>query len=174
MASAVEARACFEVYVNRTFCRRTNEMISPLVTQQLSLRLQASAIYCLLVTLLHGTAGFGLWLLGLPDYWSAAIGFVLLTSWLAALLRDGLRRGPGAITGLKLQAGVWSLCTRQGGEVVVTLLASQVLTSWLVVIRFEAFDGQRMAVALLPDSLPPQRFRHVRALLRLGSANRAD
>ena len=66
-------------------------MISPLVTQQLSLRLQASAIYCWLVTLLHGAAGLGLWLLGLPDYWSVVLGFALLTSWLVALLRDGLR-----------------------------------------------------------------------------------
>ncbi|MDB4068410.1 hypothetical protein N9514_00085 [Pseudomonadales bacterium] len=149
-------------------------MISPLVTQQLSLRLQASAIYCWLVTLLHGAAGLGLWLLGLPDYWSVVLGFALLTSWLVALLRDGLRRGRGAITGLRLQAGVWSLSTNQGAETVVTLLAGQVLTSWLVVMRFEALDGQRMALALLPDSLPAQSFRHVRALLRLGSANRSD
>ncbi|MEJ6593493.1 MAG: hypothetical protein QNL99_16060 [SAR86 cluster bacterium] len=149
-------------------------MRSPLVTQQLSLQIQASFIFCLLVTLLHGAAGLGLWLLGLPGYWTAALGFTLLTSWLAALLQNGLRCGPSAITGLRLEAGGWSLTTGQDAKTTATLLAGQVVLSWLVVMHFETSEGRRMALALLPDSLPAQSFRHVRALLRLGLVGSSD
>lgn len=143
-------------------------MHSSLVTRQLSLVIQPSAIFCLLVSLVHGAAGLGLWLTGLPSHWSVALGLMLLASWLSALLRDGLRLGTKAITGLRLQSKGWSLTGSQGKEAAVTLVAGQVVTSWLVVMRFSTLSGQTLMLALLPDSLPAEGFRHIRAILRLG------
>ena len=143
-------------------------MHSPLVTRQLSLRIQPSAIFCLLVSLVHGAAGLGLWLTGLPSHWSVALGLMLLASWLNALLRDGLRLGAKAITGLRLQSKGWSVTSSQGKEVAVTLVAGKVVTSWLVLMRFSTLSGQTLMLALLPDSLPAESFRHIRAILRLG------
>jgi hypothetical protein len=126
---------------------------------------------------LHLAAILSLCLAGLSNHWVLAVSFLLLISWGSNVWAEGLRQTPNAIVNLKLTEAGWQLGLRSGKWLVVELLPEVVLLPWLVVLRFRRCDvsqGRKLAVALFPDSVPEPGLRHLRAVLRVYSPEKAE
>lgn len=146
-------------------------MSSPKYAAPLTLEPGPSAVLAWGLALSHAATLLLALLLPLHPGWRAALALVIVLSAWRSIALYALRRGPAAIVHLTWDAqDNWILRRRDGVEQRAELLGDSLLLPFLVVLNFKPANGRRLSVAVLGDCLPAERFRQLRARLRISSA----
>ncbi len=137
-------------------------------------RVHASRLLWLVLLLLHGLAGVVLLLMAVNHFWLYLL-FPILCYCLLYYYRYVRLLLPDSVTYLgQFAPQLWFISTPQRGIVRVRVCGHSVLTPCVMLLYFQALNGQRFHLLLLPDSLAPWQMRSLFIHLGHGATRLAD
>jgi hypothetical protein len=135
------------------------------LSQNLSVTLQPSRIFALILTVVAGTALVCSWI-SLPDlaFVPTASGIILAWIW---HLGPALQWGPRAVRSLELESnGDARWQDGSGRWCPAEIRPGSYVSAWLVVVDLSGPGGARRSLVLLPDCAASEDLRQLRVWLR--------